>query len=499
MTKYTSGGLSHHEELRYFYLLRNLTYLSENEKREFAFLKSKMEAGRTHSSSSKSRSEVRQPTSYPVDDYYQGDYPKTYLDQTYTEEGAPLGPSGLPLYPREEKRRSKRQAKVATRQAMVSQEPVYGYCQEYPQDLNPRYGDYTYQEDYADPTPLPKTKKRSRKKKSYLKGFFKLIGLLLLVMVLGLGFMFAKGIFEVSTNKVNYKPAVSQAFNGKETKDGTNILILGSDQRVTQGSTEARTDTIMVVNVGNKDKKTKMVSFMRDTLVNIPGYSYNDNDSYDLKLNTSFNLGEQENHHGAEFVRQTLKHNFDIDIKYYVMVDFETFAEAIDTLFPNGVTIDAKFATVGGVAVDSVEVPDDLRMKDGVVPNQTIDVGEQQMDGRTLLNYARFRKDDEGDFGRTVRQQQVMSAVMSQIKDPAKLFTGSAAIGKIYALTSTNVSFPFVLKNGVSILGSGKNGVEHVTIPENGDWVDEYDMYGGQALHIDFDKYQKTLAKLGLR
>lgn len=70
--------------------------------------------------------------------------------------------------------------------------------------------------------------------------------------------------------------------------------------------------------------------------------------------------------------------------------------------------------------VSSVEVPDDLRMKDGVVPDQTIKVGEQMMDGRTLLNYARFRKDDEGDYGRTVRQQQVMEAIMSQIKDPTK-------------------------------------------------------------------------------
>lgn len=124
-------------------------------------------------------------------------------------------------------------------------------------------------------------------------------------------------------------------------------------------------------------------------------------------------------------VRKTLKHNFDIDIKYYVMVDFETFAEAIDTLFPNGVKMDARFATIDGAPVSSVEVPDDLRMKDGVVPDQTIKVGEQMMDGRTLLNYARFRKDDEGDYGRTVRQQQVMEAIMSQIKDPTKLFTGS--------------------------------------------------------------------------
>jgi anionic cell wall polymer biosynthesis LytR-Cps2A-Psr (LCP) family protein len=47
------------------------------------------------------------------------------------------------------------------------------------------------------------------------------------------------------------------------------------------------------------------------------------------------------------------------------------------------------------------------------------------MDGRTLLNYARFRKDDEGDFGRTKRQQQVMQAIMSGVKSPLTLFTGS--------------------------------------------------------------------------
>lgn len=52
------------------------------------------------------------------------------------------------------------------------------------------------------------------------------------------------------------------------------------------------------------------------------------------------------------------------------------------------------------------------------------------MNGSTLLNYARFRDDDEGDYGRTRRQQQVMTAVLQQIKDPTKLFTGSEALGK---------------------------------------------------------------------
>ena len=53
---------------------------------------------------------------------------------------------------------------------------------------------------------------------------------------------------------------------------------------------------------------------MRDTLVNIKGASETDY-SRDLKLNTAFNIGEQNNHQGAELMRQTLKRNFDIDIK----------------------------------------------------------------------------------------------------------------------------------------------------------------------------------------
>ena len=311
--------------------------------------------------------------------------------------------------------------------------------------------------------------------------------------------MFFKGVNDVSNDKTNYTAAVTETFNGEDSDDGTNILILGSDQRVTQGSSDARTDTIMVMNIGNSDGKIKLVSFMRDTLVNIDGVSYNDY-SNDQKLNVAFNIGEQDNNQGAELMRQTLKDNFDINIKYYVMVDFATFAEAIDTLFPNGVEIDAKFGTVDGQAVSSVEVPDDLNMQaDGTVPNQTIEVRTQKMDGRTLLNYARFRKDDDGDYGRTQRQQQVISAIINQIKDPTKLFTGSAAIGKIYALTSTNVSYSFLLKEGLSVITSGQEGIEQTTIPAEGDWTDDYDMYGGLGIAIDFDKYQEELKELGLR
>lgn len=462
MSRNDKGKVSRHEQLRYEYLLRNIAYLSEREQAEFDYLRKKVEANSAEEASyyDEPEEDYYQDYGQSYDDYYDDDYQD---DDSWKEDSSngQYTEQGLPVYPDQTSKRS-RQSRKEEKAAQAL------------------------------------TKVKPKKKRLTFKRFLKIISLILLAVFVGMVIMFIKGVYDISSGKnKDYKPAVVEKFNGQDAKDGTNILVLGSDQRITQGSSEARTDTIMILNIGNKDKKIKMVSFMRDTLVNIKGVSA-DNYSYDNKLNTAFNIGEQDNNQGAELMRQTLKRNFDIDIKYYVMVDFQTFAEAIDTLFPNGVEINAKFATVDGNAVDSVEVPDDLNMKNGVVPNQTISVGKQKMDGRTLLNYARFRKDDEGDFGRTKRQQQVMSAVMSQIKNPAKLFTGSAALGKIYALTSTNISYGFLLSHGLSVLTNGKE-IEQVTVPEYGDWIDDYDMYGGQALSINFKKYKKRLSKLGVR
>lgn len=476
----TRSNLSRHEELRYEYLLSNLEYLSAREKQEFDYLYNKKQASEV------SESPSSQPSSAYNDNYYDDYYDDAYDNQMDYYDDDNWTSQGLPKYPEE-----KKQSKRSFRRMSEQQSEIF-----------PTYQDNYDEAFYQEPEPVtPKKAKKPKKKRRRIriKRLLKLLGFLVILVMAGMIYMFFKGVNDVSTGETNYTAAVTETFNGEDSDDGTNILILGSDQRITQGSSDARTDTIMVMNIGNSDGKIKLVSFMRDTLVNIDGVSYNAY-SNDQKLNVAFNIGEQDDNQGAELMRQTLKDNFDINIKYYVMVDFETFAEAIDTLFSNGVEIDAKFGTVDGQAVSSVEVPDDLNMQaDGTVPNQTIEVGTQKMDGRTLLNYARFRKDDDGDYGRTQRQQQVISAIINQIKDPSKLFTGSAAIGNIYALTSTNISYPFLLKEGLSLITSGQEGIEQTTIPAEGDWTDDYDMYGGLGIAIDFDKYQEELKELGLR
>ena len=476
MTKSNDEPFTHHERLRYNYLLKNLAHLNGQQASEFNYLQGKLdayEAERSYERYQGQTADYQEARSQPYNNrsnYYQSpDY----------EDVNQLTEEGLPVYREEAPQRNVKRKKV--------QRPAAPSATSAPRSKSQ--------------VAKKKRPKKKRRLKKVVKLVFSCLSLGVVFLVLAMAYQFYKGtdLSAAGNNGKAYQPALVETFNGKDTKDGVNILILGSDQRVSQESTEARTDSIIVVNVGNKEGKIKMVSFMRDTLVNIKGASETDY-SQDLKLNTAFNIGEQNNHQGAELMRQTLKRNFDIDIKYYAMVDFETFAAGVDTLFPDGVKINTKFSTVDGKKVSSVKVPDDLRMdKDGNVPNQTIKVGKQQMDGRTLLNYARFRKDDEGDYGRTKRQQQVMQAIMKQVKNPISLFKGSEALGKVYSLTSTNMSMTEMLDLGLSNAGSFKNGINSQTIPSDGDWIDSYDLYGGQGIEIDFDSYQDKLKELGFR
>ncbi|MGS4810146.1 LCP family protein [Streptococcus sp. Z554] len=435
--------LTHHEKLRYDYLLKNIHYLNEKEKREFAFLQAKLD---------KPQQEVHQ--------VYRED-----LEELPQEESN----IGLPTYGNRSRSSRRKVPKQKVKKEKIKQEKVE----------------------------KPKKKRIFR-----FKRILAWLGMLLLCAAVGMIFMFLKGFQSAnSNNPKDVKAAQVEVFNGQDTRDGVNILILGTDGRIGQDSSETRTDSVMVLNVSGKDKKIKLVSFMRDNLVYIDGYSQviDGQKQADHKLNLAYELGEQEGKQGAEMVRKVLKDNFDLDIKYYALVDFQAFATAIDTLFPDGVTIDAQFSILNGVPVTEATVGDDLHATATESPTQTIRVGKQQMNGSTLLNYARFRDDDEGDYGRTRRQQQVMTAVLQQIKDPTKLFTGSEALGKVFAMTSTNLPYTFLLTNGLSVLEGGQNGIERLTVPELGDWVDDYDVYGGQALRVDQKAYQAKLAQMGFR
>lgn len=296
---------------------------------------------------------------------------------------------------------------------------------------------------------------RKPKKRKKHRIFRFLIKLLLLVLIYSGGAFFA-GQF-VANMDDSYKMEV-ETFNGFSGSEGANnILLIGNDSR--EGET-SRADTIMVLQLDGPAKKPKLISFMRDTYVNIP-------DIGEDKLNSAYAYG------GAELVRKTLSLNFGIETKYYTSVNFQTFEKVIDTLFPSGVDIEAEkdMSTY-------LEVP--------------IQQGQQKMDGLTLLQYARFRMDEEGDFGRVRRQQQVMNAVFSQMKNPLSIIKLPYAAGKVMGYASTDLPISFLLKNTFSI-AKGASGVDRLSIPVEGSWYYGETYHAGSVLVIDSEMNQSAI------
>lgn len=277
----------------------------------------------------------------------------------------------------------------------------------------------------------------------------------LLVFECYLIFSFLQG-YE-STKNAQSKQTIP--FNGEEAPDQNdlNILIIGTDSR---GEDRGRSDSLMVAHYDQKRKQPKLISIMRDSYVDIPGYGKD-------KINAAYSYG------GIELVRKTLKENFDLPIEYYVTINFDHFKEAIDNLFPKGVTLDAE--------------------KDLDLDQVFIKAGKQKMDGNTLLQYSRFREDEEGDFGRIRRQQQVLSAISQQVTNVTSLSKLPKTTGKLLGYVDTNLSESTILSVGKDFALGDTKKIETLAVPIDKTWEFNNDTPSGSVLELDTEANAKAI------
>lgn len=174
-----------------------------------------------------------------------------------------------------------------------------------------------------------------------------------------------------------------------------NILLLGAAGENWPGKN--LTDTIMIMSVDTKNKKTALLSLPRDLYVDIAGTNYS------TKINQIYQYG-LKNNEGVESIKKTVEDITGLKMQYFLVVDFEGFKKVIDD--------------IGGV---NIMVERDIYDPRYPGPNYSyetfeINKGLQYMDGDIALKYARERHDDPlGDFGRAKRQQQVIQAAKNRV------------------------------------------------------------------------------------
>ncbi|MCP3742120.1 LCP family protein [Rossellomorea sp. BNER] len=303
---------------------------------------------------------------------------------------------------------------------------------------------------------MDSTRMEQKNKKKRGRKFILFLLVIILIITGYTVFQYYQGLQLADTGD---KKETNYEFNGATDENGRiNILLMGVDSR---GEEKSRTDTMMIAQVDPKTNETKLVSLMRDIYVEIPGYQ-------NYKLNTAFYLG------GPELLRKTIKQNFGVEIQHYMLVDFKGFENSVDILAPDGIKIDVEKAMSENIGVQ-------------------LEQGTQRLNGKELLGYARFRADQEGDFGRVERQQKVISAVKEEALSLDSLTKLPKMIGATQPYIETNMGKFDQMGLIKDVLLGNSSDIKKLTIPVEGSYTNGYYEHAGSVIEIDFAQNKEEL------
>jgi LCP family protein required for cell wall assembly len=175
------------------------------------------------------------------------------------------------------------------------------------------------------------------------------------------------------------------------------VLLLGSDNDQKFNPNAVLTQSMILVRVDPANRAVTMLSIPRDLWVPL-------STGGTAKIDAAYAYG------GASAAIATVQRNFHVHIDDYVWVGLQGLIRIIDK--------------VGGVDVVTTHpVLDDYYPADINTNNpygyQRVAVlsGAQHLSGRSALEYVRSRYSDlHGDFGRSVRQQQVLLALRAKVR-----------------------------------------------------------------------------------
>lgn len=182
------------------------------------------------------------------------------------------------------------------------------------------------------------------------------------------------------------------------TKKPFNIYVAGGDA---YGSIDnvTNTDVNMIITVDPVNKKVLLTSIPRDYYVNLPSFG---DDAYDKLTHAGY--------YGIEESVKAIENLLDIDINYYVKVNFSTIEGVID-------------------AIKGVDVYSDYSFNECAYGIYHFNKGMNHLNGKQALAFARERKSfSDGDIQRVKNQQKVLTAIIDKVTSSTTLVTNFSQI-----------------------------------------------------------------------
>lgn len=228
----------------------------------------------------------------------------------------------------------------------------------------------------------------------------------------------------------------------QKSKNELLFLLMGVDAEDVKKSKGTRSDTMMLINVNFKTGKVNLLSIPRDTRVYIRGK--------EDKIAHAHAYGR------AELAVRTVREFLDVDLKYYVTVDYKAVTDIVED--------------IGGVYID---VPRYMKYDDPKAdPPLHIDIkkGFQLLDGKNSHDFLRWRKNNNltveiGDIGRIGMQQMFIKELVKQTLKPKNIFKIPSFIETYYDYVETNIPLTLMAKGALSAKKIDVDNMETNTVP----------------------------------
>lgn len=222
------------------------------------------------------------------------------------------------------------------------------------------------------------------------------------------------------------------------------LLIVGVD--TDDAGIKGRSDTMILAVLNTRLKTLKLISFMRDLYVTIPGRGHN-------RLNAAYVYG------GQELLRRTLEENFGVVADAYLAVNYSLMTELVDAIGGVELTVEEyELKPLNGILRYynyQREIPED----EGVLAAS----GTRILTGLQAMSYARIRKVDS-DFERVGRQQRVLEAIYTRLRQLPVDRLGQIILSFI-GRVSTDISMSDALNLLQDLLQAGDLRISALSIP----------------------------------